>query len=203
MPLLLAFLGRNWIWVAVGIVFALMMGYIGFLKLEVSHYKSEVAELTQVINIYEAKELALQKENKRITDAHAETLKRYKEEIQKNLKTIVEKIKLNEELNRTRISLAAIRLFNESKRDPQVEDSTTTKQGDDAGTGTPETATIPLEGLFEVVAINDTNHLKCIAQVKEWQHFWIEYSTAINIINPGDNRMTLERIGVVKWKDNN
>lgn len=200
MPLILAFLGRNWIWVAVGLVFALMMGYIGILKLEVSHYKGEVAELTQVIEIYEAKEAALQKENKRITDAHAETLKRYKEEIQKSLKTTLEKIALNEELKRTRIALDAVRLFNESKRDPDSKDTTPAIEGNDGGTE--GTGTISLADIFAQVAKNDAAHWSCVKQVKEWQHFWQEYVGAVNIINPGDNRMSLERIGAVKWKDN-
>ncbi len=200
MELILTFLGRNWIWVAVGIVFALMMGYIGILKIEISLQEDTIAEQALVINIYKAKEVALEKENKRITEAHAETLKRYKEEILKNLKSTVEKIKLNEELNRTRVTLAAVRLFNESKRDPNIKDTTPTIEGDDGGTEGP--GTVSLADIFEQVAVNDSNHLRCVAQVKEWQHFWQEYVSAVNIINPGDTRMSLERIGVVKWKDN-
>ncbi len=200
MPLLLAFLGRNWIWVAVGIAFALMMGYIGILKLEVGHYKSKLDNAELVISVYKAKEMALEKANYEISKAHAETLKRYKEEIQKNLKSTVEKIKLNEELNRTRVSLAAARLFNESKRDPDSKDSTPTIEGNDGGTI--PTGTVSLADIFEQVAQNDAKAWQCIKQVKEWQHFWQEYVGAVNIINPGDTRMSLERIGAVKWKNN-
>lgn len=178
MPLmLLAFLKNNWLTVALGVVIAALLIWVGVLKLEVNHYSSKAAELQTVVDVYKAKEVELVKENKRITETHAETLKRYKEEILKSNKLIQEQIAKNEELKRVKLSLNLIQLWNQSKHNP---DSPDTKQGDDGeATGTTTITTATLEDLFRISAENDARHWACVKQVLEWQSLWAEVVAAV------------------------
>lgn len=179
LPLLL-FLKNNWLAVGMGVVIAIMGIVIGVQHLEINHKNSVIAELTQVIDTYKAKEKELKAENQRITEAHATTLQRYADEIKKSTKAIQEKIAANEELKRVRLSLELVQLWNESKRDPNGQDASTTKQGDDGkASGTPT-----LEDLFRASAENDARHWACVKQVNEWIDFWTEYSQAVRLINP-------------------
>lgn len=184
LPLLL-FLKNNWLAVGMGVLIAILLIIIGVQHLEINHKNSQIAELNLVIDTYKAKEVALEKENKRITDAHAETLKRYVAEVQSNLKLTQEKIKANAELKRVTLSLQLVQLWNESKRNPDSKDSPSAKQGDDgASSGTTTVATATLEDLFRVSAENDARHWACVKQVNEWIDFWGEYSQAVRLINP-------------------
>lgn len=178
MPLmLLAFLKNNWLTVALGVVIALMLVWVGVLKLEVKHYSDKATAYELVIDKYKAQEASLKEENKRITEAHAETLKRYVQEIKKSNQLIQEQIAKNEELKRTRLSLELIELWNKSKHNP---DSPDTEQGDDGeATGTTKVATATLQDLFRVSAENDARHWACVKVVSEWQSLWAETVAAV------------------------
>lgn len=179
-PLILPFLKENWLAVGMGAVILILSIVIGVQHFEIKHKNSQIAELTLVIDTYKAKEAELKKENQRITDAHAETLKRYADEIRKSTKAIKEKIAANEELKRVTLSLSLVQLWNESKRNPDSQDATPTIQGDDGKAQGPPT----LADLFRISAENDASHWACVKQVNEWIDFWGEYSQAVRLINP-------------------
>lgn len=186
-PALLAFLGKNWLSVALGVVIAALLVYVGILKIEVGHYERASQKWEQAYNTiksyYQTRETQLTDAAKQITAEHQDTLKRYNALVKERNKLLQERIKANEELKRVTLSAELISLWNASKRDPDSQESPDAKQGDDGGTSASKAVT--LQDLYAVSAENDANHWSCIKQVHEWQTFWRKYSTAVEAVNVG------------------
>lgn len=188
---LLMFLKNNWLAVGMGVVIALLLAWIGILKLEVGHYQHASQKWEQaykeIKNYYEVRQNMLDEASARITKDHQETLKRFNQVVKEKNALLKERIQKNEELRNYKLSLDALRLFNESKRHPDSQEPATTQPGDDGKAGTSQGVTIKtdisLADLFTVSAENDANHWKCIKQVDEWQNFWIAYKTAVEAAN--------------------
>ncbi len=170
----LAILLSNWKMVAVGLAVAAVVGYIGLLRHQVSSLKEDLAQTELVIAKYKASEEKLTRQAEAITKQHEAVLRNYDMEVAKNVKLTKDKIKLSKELNDTRVSLDAVRLFNESKTDSGATDA---KSGDATEAGSAQT--VPLAGIFEIVAENDANHLRCIKQVLEWQSLWEDIKASV------------------------
>ena len=179
-PLLVTFLKNNWKIIAIGLAIASLMGYIGFLQVSRDHYKEKAETLQLVINQAKAREEDLRMGNAAITQKYLSVLDESNKKTDKILAMTKEKIKNDKELNSIRVSLNAIRLFNESKSDP-TSPIAGSEQGDD---GSAEGATtfkgVSLSSVFDQVATNDAAHWKCVSQVKTWQKFWKDYEDNYN-----------------------
>jgi len=179
-PLLLTFLKNNWKIIAIGLAIASLMGYIGYLQVSVDHYKTKVQNLQLVINQANEREEQLKLGNAAITQQYLHVLEESNKKTDKIFALTKEKIKNDKELNSIRISLNAIRLFNESKLNP-TSPIAGSEQGDDASTeGTTTFKGVTLANVFTQVASNDAEHWKCVEQVKTWQKFWKDYEANYN-----------------------
>jgi hypothetical protein len=172
---------KNWKLVAVGIAMALLVAYITTLRLEVSHYKAKADDIQAKFTLYkndaEAKQAKLEAGAKAISDRHEHALAEADAQRDRANKATQEKIATNEELKRTRISLDAVRLLNEStlvaeELAPTIE----TNAGSPTRT---EADSVSLALVFGVVAENNKNHLACTARLNEWITFWGEYTAVV------------------------
>ena len=177
-PLVLTFLKNNWKLLVVGLAIATLLGYIGFLKTSKDYYKNKAQELQLIINQAGEREEQLKLGNAAITAEYEKVLLRMNQQTEKVAALTKEKIKNDKELNSLRVSLNAVRLFNESKRDPTAPPSDT-KQGDE-GSAQGTAAGISLAVIWTQVAENDANHWKCVKQVVTWQKFWEDYEANYN-----------------------
>ena len=189
--LALQFLKSNWKAVLIGLAIASLVGYIALLRWQVQHYKGNYEEAKAELAAAAHREEELNAANAGLTEKYKEALKDVNATVDQMMEAISERIKKDEELKSTRISLNAARLFNESKRDPSAK-AATAKQGDAGKANPPDasaytgTITFPLTEVFVVVAQNDANHWKCVKQVGMWQSFWGDYEQAV-IQNSGDS----------------
>lgn len=183
-PILL-WLKGNWKLVALVIGVLCIVSYIGILQMEVSHYKAKAADVETKFALYkeqaEAKQATLEKGAAEISARHEHTLSVLDAELAKSSLLNQQRIAANEELRRTRISLAAVQLLNESTRKP--EEPAPAVQGDaPSPTGT-EARTVDLSTVFAVVADNNKNHLACTKRLEEWITFWGEYQAVVKEAN--------------------
>lgn len=186
LPILMLWAKDNWKLIVIGLAIASLAIYIGVLKWQVSHYKELYQDSERVIATANARQNQLEAINESLTRKYDSLLQDHNQTLDKLSKQTKEKIKNDKELNSLRISFNAVRLFNESKRDPTTS-TTKTIERDVGKTSTPEvlsiTNTVNLSEIFLLVAENDTNHLKCVKQVEAWQGFWLDYSSAVLKIN--------------------
>ncbi|HEY4799452.1 MAG TPA: hypothetical protein VII99_10290 [Bacteroidia bacterium] len=113
MPLLLlGFLKNNWEWVLLGIAILSLFAYVGTLKFEVSHYKSQAAEYHLALDAMSEKEKKLDEEAVAITRKYeTRSTAEYQQQL-KDAKLNEQRIK-NDQTSRTiHIPLSAIELFN-------------------------------------------------------------------------------------------
>lgn len=180
MPLVWMFVKSNWKLIVIGLAIAALMGYIGFLKLEVSHYKTKYEDAQLVIAEIHSKEEAQKAAAAAITRKYENSQAAYKLALAELGKKTQEKIANDTELANTRVSLNALRLFNESKQGgdtaPAVQGHAGETSGTSQGPGTTSLTTI-----FAVSAKNDENHLRCVKQVEEWQNFWRDYESSVQV----------------------
>lgn len=176
MALALMFLRANWKWIVVGLAIAGLFGYIGYLKHEATHYKDlygkaqlQIAEIASREEAQKAASAAITKKYNDLRTAYAMALEQHNTELQKRIAN-------DKELASVKLSLAAARLFNESK---QSGDSTAAVEVHDGATATAENGSVTLTSIFSVVAENDKNHLRCIQQVSDWQNFWRDYEASV------------------------
>jgi hypothetical protein len=160
---------------------AFIVGYIGYLRIDRNHWKHKAEELQLVINQALSREEALQLGNAAITKKYEGLLAVLNLQEDKYTKLLQEKISNDKELNSLRISYRALRLFNESKRDPAAP-TTTTLEGNDAKANSSEASSnnegsVTLATVFKQVAENDGNHWKCVHQVEQWQTFWKDFES--------------------------
>lgn len=182
----LGFLKNNWQLVAMGVAAAALMGYIGFLKFEVSHYKGKYEDAQAVITTMKEKSEVLQASFNGLERKYSNLLVATNERIAINAKLTKDLIQKDLELNTLRVSYNAVSLFNLSKRDP---DTPKAEQGDDGKASTPATTsstqgavtqpTVPLADIFVVSATNDANHWACVKQVEAWQAWYKDVEGAI------------------------
>jgi len=174
----------NWKIVLIGLAIVSLVGYIGFLKWEVRHYKTAFQDAKAELAAAAHREEQLEAANAGITRKYEESLKDQNALVDMAMNAIGERIKKDEELARIKLSPNAARLFNQSKRDPSAK-TAEAKQGDVGKASTPDAGTystgqnIPLTDIFIVVAQNDANHWKCVKQVEMWQNFWGDYEQAV------------------------
>jgi hypothetical protein len=176
--------GKNHI---VGIIIAILalaaLTYVGVLRHEVTHYKAENTELSLQMNSINQKNAALAASNQDLTKKYNGSLDDKEQMIQKSSELIAKGIKDDKELNSLRLSNHAVSVFNASKQQTTNTQTTTTAvKGDVSGssatstdTGNTGTSQVTLADLLIISGRNDTEHLKCIAQVHEWQNFWKDY----------------------------
>jgi len=177
------FLKNNFQYIILGLMVLFIGGYITYINVDRNSLKKKVTELQLVINQAKAREAALELGNTAITEKYKTALAGLDMQQDKINSLLQEKIKNDKELKSLRVSLNAIRLFNESKRDPVVQvteavegnvGETNTAQ-EDSGSNGGSGITIPLTVVWATVAENDKNHWKCIKQVEAWQSFWKDY----------------------------
>lgn len=189
LAMILLFLKNNWKVVVVTLAVATLLGYIGFLQTSRDYYKNKAQDLQLVINQANTREEQLKLGNASITEAYKEVLRLSNNKTEQILVLTKEKIKNDKELNSMRVSLNAIRLFNESKRDPTAP-SSESKQGDAGSTqGTTTNQDVSLAVVWTQVADNDASHWKCVKQVMAWQSFWKDYEAnytgvVSNVLSP-------------------
>lgn len=172
------FLKANWKWILIGLAILSLFGYIGYLKHEAGHYKKlygeaklEIAEIKSREEAQKAAAAAITKKYEDLRVAYSMALEQRNTELQKRIAN-------DKELASVKLSLAAARLFNESK---QSGDSTPTVEVHDGATPTAEEGSVTLTSIFQVVAENDKNHLRCIQQVTDWQNFWRDYEASVEL----------------------
>lgn len=168
-----------WKVIAVVLVILAALGYLKYLHHTIDSLKAEVVELRTVIASANAK-------NKQLEDAAGVLSKKYEHQLEnqqleadKRLNTITDRIRKNETAKRIALQRELVELFNDSK--PNSGPTPPAKQGDAGGTGPPK-ETVTLQDLLLVSAENDSNHIKCINQVHEWQNFWKDYEAQVRVV---------------------
>jgi len=171
---------KTWWKVIVPVVLVLLaLGYVKILHLQIDHYKAEAAEMRIVIAQANEKNQQLEEAAEALTKKYERQLQNKQLEEDRKLKTTVERIKKDEESKRIALTRTLIELFNDSK--PNNDPVTTTKPVDVGGTGPPKEA-VTLNELLLISAENDSNHIKCINQVHEWQNFWKDYESQVKVV---------------------
>ena len=180
MEILLLVLKKYWLPILLGIIVLIAFGRYEAVRIERDHYIKKVASLDlELKQIKEDEEIKKQEQEKLAADLTAKyqnTLATANTLVTENARLNSENIKNAKELRDVKLSLDAIRLFNDSKQDTAQVSAPTIK--DNAGNTTASSKATPevsLQDLLQVVNTNDANHLKCIQQVEEWQHFWTDY----------------------------
>jgi hypothetical protein len=182
--LALTWLKANWKIALIGLAVVSLLGYIGLLRWQVSHYKTAFQDAKAELAAAAHREEQLEAANAGITRKYQESLKDLNAQVDKTMEVIGERIAKDEELASIKLSLNAARLFNQSKRDPSAK-APQAKQGDAGKASTPDASaysrglSVPLTAIFTVVARNDANHWKCVKQVDMWQNFWGDYEQAV------------------------
>ncbi len=165
--------------------------YLKGLHMQIDHYKKEAttqkdnakriaAQFNKALDDAEVREGKLALENAELTEQHRQVLTENSLLIDQHTTDLKKVIATNEELRKLKLSLNLIRLFNASKQPPGEHNEVTTNAV--PGNDGKATAVVEATGndLFTVIAINDANHLKCIATVEEWQKFWTGYVENVN-----------------------
>lgn len=188
-PAILGWVAKNYQIVLLGLMVAFIVGYIGYLKIDLNHWKHKAEDLQLVLNTALKREEALKNSNAALTRKYADVLADTFKQADAYNKLLKEKIANDKELASVRISLRALKLFNESKRDPTAPTSTAVEgdaaEADSAASSSAYVGgTIPLTAIFQQVAVNDENHWKCVKQVEAWQGFWKEYeANYLGVVN--------------------
>ncbi|MHB8602205.1 MAG: hypothetical protein ACYC9R_06170 [Nitrosotalea sp.] len=192
MATVLLFLKSNWKAIGILIVIVALGAYIETLKLERNHYETKATRAIATLNQYKVE--SKNREDAYAASAHSITAKYAALDTQKtalevqNSKLLSERIAKNAELHSVKLSLAAVRLFNESKQTTTTSSSTPTISGHAADTTTANTSGaqdsgidsgLTLTDLFQVSKTNDENHKECIRVVEKWKAFWRDYQASI------------------------
>jgi hypothetical protein len=194
LPLALQFLKANWIPVVIGVACLALMGYIGVLHLEINHYKSEVVALQLEKKAAAAKTAQLEANAENITKMYHESLaNQFK--LQDAAGTAVhERIVKNEASKHVILDSDIVGLFNSSKPSLKLKDTTNPIKGNAGRPSSieedpryadeaPLAYEHTLNELLDISAYNDSNHLKCIGVVHEWQNFWKDYTESYGAVS--------------------
>lgn len=189
---IMTFLKNNWKWIAIGIAFLSLIGYIKTIQIERDHYHqryiSAEAQIAKLVDSQKIAEQTLRDESAQVTAKYKDTLKTANTLVTENARLNSENIKNAKELANVKLSLDAIRLFNASKQSTAEEaNSSKAVSGNDDSTAAVakalEEKSQSLADLLQVVNTNDANHLKCIKQVEEWQKFWPDVEATVEKYN--------------------
>ena len=178
------FIGANWKWLVPVLAGILLAGYIGFLKVEISHYKKEVGTLQLTITTMERESVRKSEAYSNAADAitakYEDKLDAKQKELDKEkANALTERIKSNKELKSVRLSLELVQLWNQSKQTASNQ-AAEAKPRNDANTA--GTKTITLGDLYLVSKENDENHIKCVTNLKKWQSFYSDLEATVKQI---------------------
>jgi len=188
----LAFLKNNWKWIALGLAIASLVAYIEIIKGERNHYKKEYQstqlKLDTLVKSSKDRQDQLEADNVALSGKYANTLRTANDLTNIAAKLNGENIAKDKELASVKLSLNAVRLFNASKQPSTTTNQPAQAESSDDGTSATlakalEEKSQTLADLLQVVNENDSNHLKCIATVNEWQHFWSDFAASVESVN--------------------
>ena len=170
---------------------ALVIGfglYIGTLKLEISHYKSQLAQTKAEYEAYkleaEHQAKALEQNNAAINLKHKEVLNYAFSELDKINKDIKERIRGDKTARGISLPSSIVGLFNESAGQGNTTTKTDPGNAGKAGS-TKDTGPLVTEDSYNLGDLlftadeNNKNHWKCIKQVEEWQSFWHDFEVGV------------------------
>jgi hypothetical protein len=205
---ILLFLKANWKPIAILLFIGLLFARYETVVLERNHYQKQLTADKVVLNDYKdelskaqteiaANNQKAEADKKQAADVATELTQKYNgaltklnQQVDQNEALNAKNIALSKELYGVKLSLNAVRLFNASKQaasdsagvqQPGTQASPTVS-GHGSDTGTTGISSSTLGDMLQVVNRNDSNHKKCIAQVKKWQDFWNDFSTKYNSI---------------------
>lgn len=178
------FLGANWKWLVPVLAGILLAGYVGFLKVEVGHYKKQVGELNLTIATMEKESVrkseAYSNASDAITAKYADQLDAKQKELDKEKSNaLAERIKTNKELKSMRLSLELVQLWNQSKQGSGNQVAPAQPGNDGKASGA---QAVTLTDLFLVSKENDENHLKCVKNLEKWQNFYQDLEATVKQI---------------------
>lgn len=163
--------------IAIGIAVAAVLGYIGFLKLEISHYETKANDIQTAFDAFKitnkAMHDAFQSENAALT-------LKIKEQGIEELKLIAQNQKDNDakiralNLNHV-LSAQLVELLNSGTQvHTGPEGPASTEPGHASGTNTPAATDTPFteEDWALTDEENKANHKACIVIVHKWQNLW-------------------------------
>lgn len=180
----LPFLKTWWKVILPVVLLLLALGYVKVLHMEINHYKNLVIELKQEAAIVREKNNLLEHAATEQSKKYARQLENRLLEEQKKAKLVKERIKRDKESAAIHLSPNIISLFNAGK--PDSEATPGTVSSDDGGASPAEKTLTSdertLNQLLLISAENDANHLACIQQVKEWQHFWLDFKRSVEAV---------------------
>ena len=180
MEILVLILKKYWLPILLGIVVLIAFARYETVRVERDHYIKKVASLNLELKQIKDDEAVKKQEQEQLaadlTAKYKNTLATANTLVTENARLNSENIRNAKELRDVKLSLDTIRLFNASKQDT-AQDVAPTIKGNDGNTSTTSktSADVNLQDLLLVVNTNDSNHLKCIRQVEEWQHFWVDF----------------------------
>ena len=116
MPVLaiLSFLKNNWQWVLLGVAILSLFAYVGALKFEVNHYKSQAADYHLKLDTIAEKENKLDQEAIAITRKYETIGNAQYQQQKKDAKANEQRIRNDKASSDIRIPVSAIELFNNS-----------------------------------------------------------------------------------------
>ncbi len=186
---MLMLLVRYWYIFAIAGLLAALGGQHWYYKNKVDGLENDITRLTLSIESANIKEKALEHSAVELTKKYKESLHNQQELQNEMGRQATKRIKEDEETKRITLSANVVSLFNSSKPATKGETITPTirlNAGGAAATTTPappiEEATITLNDLLLISASNDKEHLKCIDQVHEWQHFWTDVEQSVKAL---------------------
>ena len=175
-------LGFSWIKLAIiGLVIALIVGYVTFLKIEVSHYKAKEEATALAFKTYQIQEegmqAALKSSNSALTLESKQNLIVALKANEDKAKAIKERIASDQAAKNIVVPSTSVQLLNDSAspvssnhRGPA---SSITGNASDPSTTEGDYTFQDVESAF---ADNAANHLACIKVVEAWQQFWKTFS---------------------------
>jgi hypothetical protein len=182
MAFLLPFLGKYWMQIGLAIVIACVLGWIGVLKLEVSHYKSSALEAKTELATY--KQQALDNYNALKSSNSALTLQLKQQQVAQNQaqetfkKALTVKVANDEASKHIIVPGSTIRVFDSAALGPLGSGSPDPDCGN-ACAPTPSADDITLNEVLAITTENDARFWACITQVIDWQNFWKQYSANV------------------------
>src|SRR5690242_11628428 len=118
MTFLLTLLSRYWPQLLIGLAVALFLGYVEYLRLDNQHLKTKVNELNGIISKINANNKTLADNNQEITRRYTGIIRDYNHLVDINSDNIEKRIQSDKELNNVKLTLNAVRLYNDSTKLP-------------------------------------------------------------------------------------
>ena len=167
--------------IAIAVVVALIAAYIGFLHLEVGHYKTKAenieAQYSLIVHTQAIKLAAVEAQVKEQDAARQQQTIKAQQIIDGLIARNQKEIKDNAELRNVVIPELARRLFNnttDTTDRPDQKGSTGTPDGKDATTRT------TLADLLAANEVNKKNYLECSEDKNAWIKLWRETEANLN-----------------------